>query len=344
MSLWTVFLTGLFTGGLTCLAVQGGLLASTIAQREGNRLFGQIKNPGYALPIIFFLLAKLMAYTFLGFLLGWIGSLFTFSIQAQIILQASVALFMIGTALALLNVHPIFRYFIIQPPKFLFRLVRRESKSKDFFAPAVLGAFTVFVPCGTTQAMMALAIASGSPILGATILFVFVVGTSPLFFILGYFASRIGGFLQAKFVKIAAGVVILMAIFNLNNTVALAGSPYTLETILGRVQCTISFCGSVAGATDTILTEDFDNPTITIGSGGYSPKNIVLKAGSHVKLKLTNIGGGGCAQAFTIPRLGIQKIVPNGMSDSVEFDVPNEKGTLAFMCSMGMYRGEFQII
>ena len=37
MNLWTVFLTGLFTGGLTCLAVQGGLLASTIAQREEEK-------------------------------------------------------------------------------------------------------------------------------------------------------------------------------------------------------------------------------------------------------------------------------------------------------------------
>lgn len=34
MDLWLIFLTGLTVGGLTCLAVQGSLLASTIAARE----------------------------------------------------------------------------------------------------------------------------------------------------------------------------------------------------------------------------------------------------------------------------------------------------------------------
>ncbi len=33
-NLLAIFLTGLITGGLTCMAVQGGLLAATIAQRE----------------------------------------------------------------------------------------------------------------------------------------------------------------------------------------------------------------------------------------------------------------------------------------------------------------------
>ena len=34
MDLWVIFLTGLTVGGLTCLAVQGGLLASVITSRE----------------------------------------------------------------------------------------------------------------------------------------------------------------------------------------------------------------------------------------------------------------------------------------------------------------------
>ncbi|HSW48169.1 MAG TPA: hypothetical protein VLG67_03745, partial [Candidatus Saccharimonadales bacterium] len=37
-NLWAIFLTGLFVGGLSCMAVQGGLLATTIAQREEERL------------------------------------------------------------------------------------------------------------------------------------------------------------------------------------------------------------------------------------------------------------------------------------------------------------------
>lgn len=38
MNLFPVFLTGLTVGGLTCLAVQGGLLASVIAAKEGEEV------------------------------------------------------------------------------------------------------------------------------------------------------------------------------------------------------------------------------------------------------------------------------------------------------------------
>lgn len=85
MNLWAVFTTGLFIGGLTCLAVQGGLLAATIAQREEGKLKAKAKGRN-AIPILSFLTSKLIAYTILGFLLGWFGSLFQLSFTTQIIL------------------------------------------------------------------------------------------------------------------------------------------------------------------------------------------------------------------------------------------------------------------
>src|SRR6266571_8284684 len=97
-SLIGIFLTGLFVGGLTCMAVQGGLLAATIAQSEEERLKEKVKK-GNALPILGFLGAKLTAYTLLGFLLGWLGSAFQLSLTAQTILQFAIVIFMVGTAL-----------------------------------------------------------------------------------------------------------------------------------------------------------------------------------------------------------------------------------------------------
>ena len=99
-NLLVIFLTGLITGGLTCLAVQGGLLASTISLREKESLTEGAKQ-GTVRPILFFLLAKLIAYTLLGFLLGWFGSFFTLSVKAQAIMQFVVVIFMLGTALNL---------------------------------------------------------------------------------------------------------------------------------------------------------------------------------------------------------------------------------------------------
>lgn len=346
MNLWTVFLTGLFTGGLTCLAVQGGLLAATIAQREEEKLKAKAKG-GNALPILSFLGAKLVAYTIFGFLLGWVGSLFQLSLSTQVILQFAIVIFMVGTALNILDVHPIFRYFIIQPPRFLTRLIRKQSKSGDVFTPALLGAFTVFIPCGTTQAMMALAIASGNPLYGAAILFAFVLGTSPVFFILGYFATKLGDALHQKFMKFAAYAIILLAVFNFNNTLALTGSSFTLDSIWKGFWCTVSFCDNsrvFATSAQTATGALVNEATINIETAGYSPNNLAVKAGSSVTLRLVNNGGGGCTQSFTIPKLGLQRVVPLGSSDTIQFTAPSKPTQLAFMCGMGMFRGVINVI
>ncbi|MBP9798320.1 sulfite exporter TauE/SafE family protein [Candidatus Woesebacteria bacterium] len=328
INLWTIFITGLVTGGLSCLAVQGGLLAATIAQNEEEKLKSKTKQTGNAVPILAFLTAKLVAYTALGFLLGWFGSLFQISLATQVVMQFLVALFMIGTALNILDVHPIFRYFAIQPPRFVTKLVRNQSKSKNIFAPALLGAFTVFIPCGTTQAMMALAIGSANPFLGAMVLFAFVLGTSPLFFILGYFATRLGDSMHKRFMKVAAVTLIVLALFNIRNVLALSGTDIGL---------------SMQPNTES-QEPPVSEATIEFSETTYNPSSITVKAGSDVKLNLSNVSGGGCIQAFTIPKLGIQKIVAVGTQDVLQFTAPREPQRMEFMCSMGMYRGVINVI
>ena len=345
MNLWVVFLTGLTIGGLTCMAVQGGLLAATIAQREDDELKGEVSKTGNALPILSFLFAKLVVYTFLGALLGWLGSFFNLSITTQILLQLAVIIFMICTALNLLNVHPIFRYFAIQPPKFLFRLVRNRTKSKALFTPAFVGALTVFIPCGTTQAMMALAVASGSPVTGGLILFAFVLGTSPLFFLLGFVATKLGDVFQKNFAKVAAGGLILLSLFNLSNVFSLSGLDSTFKSAWREFYCTVSICeGSILLGGRGVVDTPVDQATIVIEQRGYTPNNLTVKAGSDITLSLVNESGSGCTQSFTIPKLGIQKIIPLGNSDTVKFTAPNQEGKLAFMCGMGMFRGVINVI
>lgn len=341
INIMAIFLTGLFTGGLTCLAVQGGLLATTIAQREEQKLTDKTKKTGNALPILSFLLAKIIAYTILGFLLGWLGSIVQLSLGTKVTIQFLVVIFMVGTALNILNVHPIFRYFAIQPPKFLTRLVRKQSKRADLFAPFLLGAFTVFIPCGTTQAMMALAIGSGNPLLGATTLFAFVLGTTPLFFALGYFATKLGDALHQKFMRFAAIAILLLALYNLDGALALSGSRVTVSGILAGVKCAVLNCNA---PTPSSVGQAVQTATITIGERGYSPTLLTIKAGSQVKLHLNNTAGAGCVQAFTIPSLGIQKIVPVGTQSDITFTAPSKPGQLPFMCSMGMYRGTMNVI
>ncbi|WP_157449135.1 sulfite exporter TauE/SafE family protein [Deinococcus peraridilitoris] len=65
---------------------------------------------GAAGPIVMFLLAKLIAYTLLGALLGALGSFLALTPLMQAALQFTVGVFMIGNALRLRNVHPVFQF------------------------------------------------------------------------------------------------------------------------------------------------------------------------------------------------------------------------------------------
>lgn len=337
INLFLIFTTGLLIGGVSCLAVQGGLLASTLAERENEKL---IHHTGVhtIVPVSSFLIAKLVAYTLLGLLLGWLGSVAQLSLQTHLVLQFAVVVFMVGTALNLLNVHPLFRYFVIQPPRFLTRLIRQQSRRHDIFAPAILGAFTIFIPCGATQAMMAVAIASGSPLVGAAILFAFVLGTTPLFFLLGYLTMRAGDVLKGHFAKVAATTLLLIAFFNLNGAIALTGTQYTFSYLVNNLFCVVSYCPQDMYGTP--VTEQ----TILITSTGYSPSTLAVPAGADITLRLVNSGGYGCQQAFTIPTLRIQKVVPPNREETVTFTAPDKPGILSFMCSMGMYPGTIQVL
>lgn len=341
MNLTGIFLTGLLTGGLTCMAVQGGLLAATLAQREQERLQNQSLHQNNLFPILAFLSSKLIAYTFLGFLLGYLGSFFQLSVTTKVIMYLAVSIFMIGTALNILEVHPIFRYFVIQPPRFLLRFLKNQTKSKDFVAPALVGAFTVFIPCGTTQAMMALALASSNPFSAAAIMFFFILGTAPLFVIFGILTNKLSSLFEHSFMKAAAFTVILLALFNINNAISLSGSKFTLKYFLNDFNCTVfSNC-----STPTLtLSQPVNEATIYFSSLGYSPKSLTVSRSSKIKLNLVNAKGEGCIQAFTIPSLNVQKVVRTGTTESLVFNSPDTPQDLKFTCSMGMYEGIIHVV
>ena len=239
------FITGLTAGGLSCLAVQGGLLAGSLALQIEQDLLVVPAKPGQdrsrpasrpshntALPIALFLLAKIIAYTLLGALLGLLGSFMTLSPVLRAVLLLAIGVFMVGNALRMLNVHPIFRYFVIEPPRFATRTIRRTAKREtDFFTPLFLGALTVLIPCGVTQAMMAVALGSGSPATGAALMAAFTLGTSPVFFLAAYLAMQIGTRFQSYFLRFVAIVVLILGLVTVESGLNLLGSPISFASL-----------------------------------------------------------------------------------------------------------------
>lgn len=350
INLPAIFTTGLLAGGISCMAVQGGLLVTTIASRKSVHIkdvsrseisfLKRLIQKGDFFPILSFLVAKLAAYTILGAILGFLGQRMQLTLPLRVSVQITVGIFMLGIALNMLGVHPIFRYFVIQPPRFLTKYIRNQSKRGDLYSPAILGAFTIFIPCGVTQAMMALAVGAANPILGALIMFAFILGTTPLFFILGYLTMKIGDVMKSGFNRFASVIIVLFAILTLNSAIALTGSLWTLENAWNNFYCFVGFCKEDFSTVFSPVTEQ----TITFSENGYFPNKFTVKSGTRVTLNLKNQGGGGCVQAFTIPTLNIQKIVPVGKSEILTFTAPNKPGKISFMCSMGMYSGVIEVI
>lgn len=330
-NLWIIFTTGLIAGGITCAAVQGGLLTATIASQksDGNKV----------IPVLSFLLAKLLAYTMLGGLLGYLGTAFTFSLTVQAILLTVVAIFMIGSAGAMLELHPLFRYFVIQPPRFLTRLVRAQTKSASMFGPVILGAFTIFIPCGTTQAMMAVALATRNPLYGAAVMFAFIVGTFPVFFGIGYIVEVLKGTFAKHFARVASLVIVVIALSNLRSAAVITGISGNLNSGLTSVWCTLTVCNTAQNA-GTVAT----NVTLYIEPRGYRTDAQAIAKGQTITMTIINNGASTCAQAFTIPSLGLQEIVPKGQQKTISFKAPITPGRLDYSCSMGMYSGSFAVL
>jgi sulfite exporter TauE/SafE len=244
------FITGLTTGGLSCLAVQGGLLTSSLANQVENDIqdpYSKGTDNGtkhkkgrtqFAPSILIFLLAKLVAYSALGLLLGLIGQTFQLSVYARAFLQIAIGIFMLGNALRMLNVHPIFRFFVFEPPAFLRRLLRKKANNKrdsSLATSAFLGFLTIFIPCGVTQAMMAVALGTADPIQGAALMFAFTLGTSPIFFAVAYFTFQLGAKLEKHFMRFVAVILIILAVITIDSGITLAGSPVSLTRIASSV-------------------------------------------------------------------------------------------------------------
>ncbi len=358
-SLLLAFITGLTTGGLSCLAVQGGLLAGSLARQIEQDLLAAPAKPvrgkkpaaatrpriQTALPIVLFLLAKLVAYTLFGALLGLAGSYLTLSPVSRAVLMIAIGVFMVGNALRMLNVHPIFRFFVIEPPRFITRTIRRTAKREtDVVTPLFLGALTVLIPCGVTQAMMAAALGTGSAAMGAALMFAFTLGTSPVFFLVAYLATQIGKRLESYFMRFVAVVVLVLGLVTLDSGLNLLGSPVSFANLTRSLRPAAVVAPTPAAV--EVQTPPAAAPgaaaviELSVVNDGYRPEVLYAPANREVALDLVTNKTYSCARDFVIPALKYYQLLPDTGRVTVKIP-PQPAGTvMRFTCSMGMYTGQ----
>lgn len=356
MNLWFIFLTGLTSGGVTCAAMQGGLLASTIANQknlETDKRSPETKSDSFDVgdwgPVTVFLTTKWISHVILGFLLGALGSVISLSPSVRLFFQGFAAFFMLATAMNLLEVHPVFRYLAFTPPKFARKIIKNNTIADKLFAPGLLGLFTILIPCGVTQAMEVLAIGSGSPISGALIMGVFVLGTAPMFVAIGIATAKLSEVWKVYFLRAAALLLIGMALYSLNGILQVLDSPYSAERLgpkLVKLLPPYDTTVTTSKAKDPSVTivNGVQKVTLTVTNSGYSPRNFSVQSGVPVELTLVTKGNVySCATAFNFKAFNIVDFL-KPTDSRVHTFTPTQKGIFTFACSMGMYSGTMEVI
>lgn len=351
------FITGLTAGGLSCFAVQGGLLSGSLARQVESSQLGRAKKDGsvsgqaMAASVLLFLVAKLLAYTLLGFGLGWLGSVLYLSPLVKGTIQIGIGIFLVGNALRMFNVHPIFRYFSFEPPSWATRYIRRISKGNDQLAtPLFLGALTVLIPCGVTQSAMAVAVGTGSPLWGAAIMFAFVLGTSPTFFGVTVLAAGLAKTFQKYFYPIVAIFVFGLGLYTIDGGLNVVGSPISSSAIMQKLanvpevdaQSFTPLPTAPVAAQGPAEASKPADVRINVINSGYSPNRLNAPAGQPLRLILTTKNTQSCSRAFVIPSLNIEKVLPATGETIINLPAQKAGSTLRFACSMGMYTGTIQ--
>lgn len=348
MNLTAVLLTGLFAGGISCAAVQGGLLTGLIVRQRGSTENGDnvggqqvslLRSFGDDVaPVAGFLAGKLAAHAVLGALLGAAGSVVQVSVGARSWLQIGAGVLIIAFGLAQLGV-PGFRRIVVDAPPSWARFVRGRARSRSALAPAALGLATVLIPCGVTLSVEALALASGTPIEGAAIMAVFVIGTSPLFAIIGYAARKLASVWNRRLALATGLAVLVMGALTLNGGLELAGSSLSASRIGSAVGWGTSAASDISTVT---VTGGRQEVTITADSGGYRPANVQIQSGLPTTLVLRSAGATGCIRSFVIASRGEERVLPETGDTRIVLG-SLQPGRLDYSCGMGMYRGTITI-
>ena len=197
----------------------------------------------------------------------------------------------------------------------------------------MLGALTFFLPCGFTQSLQLVALASGSFVGGATTMFLFALGTLPSLLGISFISSKATGRTSHLFIHFAGVLVLLLSIFNLRNGMALANINFT-QILEQR--------GNAEVAIGAPKKTGIQEIAMRVTPSSYVPNELTVQAGSPVRWAIDGSQASGCTSGLVVPDLKINQPLKKGMN-VIEF-TSTTRGDITFTCSMGMIRGTIRVL
>lgn len=335
MNWWTILLTGLTSGGLSCVALQGGLLTGLfVSQKASKRQSGQ--------GLLAFFVGKLLSHTLFGVGLGWVGQQVSVSLGLQLSLQILAGLWLLVTAANLLELHPAFRHLTLRPPKLVNKSFPVLKQQPVLMASFGLGLLSVLIPCGVTQSMELLALQLAHPLSSGWLMALFVLGTIPVFSMLTLGATWLSSSFKKVLVPVTAVTLLFIGLYQLNGVLVVRDAPITFQKVVSAI---LDPAGMYSSNKSNLapIEDGYQVVEIQVTNRGYVSEASRVKLGTPVKLRLISNETYSCAIAFVFPAFSVR--VNLDPTDVQEFVItPNKAGVYRYSCSMGMYTGTLEVI
>jgi sulfite exporter TauE/SafE len=327
-----IFVTGLLTS-VHCVAMCGGIYLSQCVP-------GPARGGAAIRPSLLYNLGRVAAYTAVGFIVGALGRVVTFSAAAQGGLKLAAGAFMVLMGLNMFGAFPQLRRLAPRfPGIFTARAGAGGGKS-----PLVVGLLNGLMPCGPLQAMQIYALSTGSPARGALSMLLFSLGTVPLMFGIGALSSALSKRFTRRAMAAGAALVALLGVSMLSQGWALAGFSPGAQPPGMRVA---EGAGPGAGGGAAVGGADVagDGAQLvgsTLEPGSYPA--ITVQSGTPVRWVIQAPEGSinGCNYIMRIPEYGLEHQFETG-ENIIEF-TPDRAGKFIYSCWMGMIRGSITVV
>ena len=332
-SLVLLFVVGLLTG-FHCIGMCGGFIMSYTSK---NAIENK-KNLNLKLHLQYGA-GKMLSYTAMGALFGLIGTIFVFTPMIRGVAGIFAGFFLIIFGLNMLNIFPVLRKIRIPTPRKLSRFTSKHSATKS---PMTIGLLNgLMIACGPLQAIYIYAAGTGSVVEGATALFAFGLGTLPILFGFGIFASHVSKTMTHNILKFSGVIVLVLGVIMLNRGLSLTGTGFDVNSILTSVSASgDSITGNIAALGGMPqMNNGYQEIRMDVIRYGWSPDKFILKKGVPVKWIINGKEINGCNNAIQVPKLGLDFDIIRG-EQTIEF-VPKEEGVIPWSCWMGMIPGVF---
>ncbi|MGL4345819.1 MAG: sulfite exporter TauE/SafE family protein [Cellulosilyticaceae bacterium] len=319
LGLMMLFVIGVTTS-FHCVSMCGGLALSqvTIGTDPIKR------NMAYNL-------GRILSYTLLGGIVGWIGSGITLGNRFFAVVPIVLGFLMVMTGLGQVGVIsaeklPFMKHFNL-------KMGLMRSRLSHDRGPFIVGLLNGLMPCGPLQLMQIYALGTGSFWRGAMAMLAFSLGTVPMMLGVGLVMNKLSGVSKALVFKVGGCLVVLLGGSMMLNGLTTAGI-----NVGGR--------GAVVeerqDANQGGLEEGYQIVNVDVGYRSYG--DIVVQKNQPVRLVM-NVAPGmltGCNYAINIPEYDIFATLEEG-ENVFEF-LPTEEGTFVYSCWMGMTRNTITVV